>query len=84
MFQADAICCRQSSQELRTEVAGHRGRKGPMGQDSAPGRMPYNSFVITMSHSENNGRHHVWERWIQMQLEKGWEEGEYTQATYPH
>lgn len=27
----------KASQELRTEVAGHTGRKGPLGQDPAPG-----------------------------------------------
>lgn len=48
-------------------------------QDGCP-----TSFVINMSHSENKGRHHVWERWSQMQLGKGWEEVECTQATYPH
>lgn len=44
--------------------------------------MPF-QLVITMSHSENNGKHHVWERQVQLQLWKGQEEGEYTQGTVP-
>lgn len=71
---------------LQTELPGAQllRKEGPHGgrtryQDGCP-----TSFVITMSHSENNGRHHVWESWVQLQLGKEWEEGEYTQGTYPH
>lgn len=36
-YSRQTPCCKQNLLELRTKVAGHRGRRGPMEQERPPG-----------------------------------------------